>query len=490
MSHSSQSNFKPSRADSTTLVALSEVDRSLRFPVLFFAVCAVLWLIVANVFTLVTNIQSYQPDFLAGLPWFTYGRLYPLATNAMLFGWGCNAIFAIALWLIARLSLSPVRDGGMLIIAGLFWNFGLKLGLFGILIGDLTPVESLELPGYATPILLIAYALIGVWGIQAFLTREKKTVNVSQWYILAAFFWFPWIYMIAQFMVVWFPVRGVVQSVVSHWFHSSFLNLWFTPIALAVAYYMIPKILGRPIYSYSLALFGFCSLVLVGSWAGMVAMLGGPIPVWLSSTSSVASVILFIPVGVVVLNLFMTAAGSFTGMWHSLALRFVLFGIVSYLLAGMLESARAFLSVSEIVQFTTVTTAYHQQLTYAFVSMVLFGGLYFMIPRLSGREWPSADLIYLHFWGSCVGIAMVVISLFLGGLMAGAQMNNPEIPFSEISRSLVIWLKMNTLGIVCLAVGHVAFIVNLFWMLVAGNRVSSKQGSVVLESASQEGATS
>ena len=78
-------------------------------------------------------------------------------------------------------------------------DFGLKLGLLGILAGNFTPAESLELPGYATPILLIAYALIGAWGVQTFLKREKRTVNVSQWYILGALFWFPWIYMIAQF---------------------------------------------------------------------------------------------------------------------------------------------------------------------------------------------------------------------------------------------------------------------------------------------------
>lgn len=487
MSHSSQSNSKSARADSATLVELGGVDRSLRFPVLFFAVCAVLWLITSNVLMLAASIQSYQPDFLAGLSWFTYGRLLPMATNALLFGWGCNAIFAVAIWLMARLSLSPVRDGGMLIIAGIFWNFGLDLGSLGILMGDLTPVEFLELPGYATPILLIAYALIGVWGIQAFLTRRKKTVNVSQWYLLAAFFWFPWIYTIAQFMVVWFPARGVVQSVVGHWFHASLLNLWFTPMALAVAYYLIPKILGRPIYSYSLALLGFCALMLVGSWTGMVAMIGGPIPVWLSSTSIVASVVMIMPVVVVVLNLFLTVKGSLAKLWRSLALRFVLFGIVSYLLAGVFDSVRAFHSVSQIVQFTTVTTAYHQQIIYAFFSMVLFGGLYFMVPRLSGREWPSVRLIYLHFWGSFVGITVIVFSLFVGGLAAGIQMNHPEIPFAEITQSLVIWLKMNTIGIVCLAVGHVAFIVNFFWMLAAGNLVASKQGSVVLESTGEEG---
>ena len=487
MSNTSQSNHQSSKADSTTLVALSGVDRSLRFPVLFFTVCAILWLIVANVLALVNSIQSYQPDFLSGMPWFTYGRIYPLTSNAMLFGWGCNAIFAVALWLIARLSLTPVRDGGLLIVAGVFWNFGLKLGLLGILLGDLTPVESLELPGYATPILLIGYALIGVWGVQSFISRQKKAVNVSQWYVLAALFFFPWVYMIAQFMAVWFPARGVVQSIVGHWFNASFLNLWLTPVALAVAYYLIPKILGRPIYSYSLALFGFCSLILVGSWTGMVFMTGGPIPVWLSSTSIVASVIMALPVGVVVLNLFLSVKGALAKLWRSLALRFVLIGTISYLFAGLLGAVMAFHFVSGIVQFTTVTSAYGQQLTYAFFSMIMFGGLYFMVPRLSGREWPSVDLIYLHFLGSFIGIAVIVFALFSGGLSAGLQMNNPEIPFAEISGSLVIWLKMHTIGIVCLSVGHIAFAVNFLWMLGAGHLASSGKGAAVLETSSQEG---
>lgn len=488
MSNTPQSNSKSDRADSGLFVELGIVDKSLRFSVLFFTVCAIIWLIVANVFTLITSIQSYQPGFFGSLPWFTYGRLYPLAANAMLFGWGCNVIFAVALWLIARLSLAPVRDGGILIVAGIFWNFGLKLGLFGILVGKFTSLESLELPGYATPILMIAYALIGVWGVQAFLTRQKKTVSTPQWYILAALFLFPWIYMIAQFMAVWFPVRGVLQSVVSRWFDASLLHLWLAPMALAIAYYLIPKILGRPIYSYSMALFGFCALILTGGWTGLVSMIGGPIPVWLSSASIVASVVMIMPIGVAVLNLLLSAKGLFAELWRSLALRFVLIGVVSYLLVGLLGSLMAFHSVNEVVQFTTVISAYRQLFIYAFFSMTMFGGLYFMVPRLSGCEWPSVDLIYLHFWGSLSGIAVIVFALFVGGLSAGMQMSNPEVPFAEISDSLVIWLKMSTIGIVCLLVGHIAFAVNFFWMLGAGRWVATGQGAAVLESFNQEGA--
>ena len=487
MSTHSQSKPEKSSVDSATRAALGTVDSSLKLPALFFTVCAILWLIVANAAALVTSIQSYYPEFLSGSPWFTYGRLYPFASNVMLFGWGCNAIFAVALWLIARLSLAPVRDGGIIFIAGLFWNFGLELGILKILLGEFIPVESLELPGYVTPIMLIAYTVIGAWGVRVFLTRKKKTASVSQWYILGALFWFPWIYIIAQFMVVWFPVRGVLQSVVGHWFNASFLNLWFTPVALAAAYYLIPKILGRPIYSYSLALFGFCSLALVGGWTGTIYMIGGPVPIWLSSAGTAASVIMIMPVGVVVLNLFLTARGAWAELWHSLALRFVLFGIVSYLLAGIFGAAMGLHSVSKVLHFTTAISAYQQQIVYAFFSMVMFGGLYFIVPRLSGREWPSVDLIYLHFWGSAIGILVVVFALFIGGCISGIQMNDPEVPFIEIVESLVIWSKVSSIGIVCLAVGHIAFAVNFFWMLVAGHLVTSGQGPIVLESTKQEG---
>ena len=129
MSSILQSRIKVDTLDATTRSTLAEVDKSLRFPILFFVICAILWLITGNLLALVTSFQSYSPDFLSGYEWLTYGRLHPAATNAMLFGWGCNAIFAVALWIIARLSQSPVRDKGMLIVAGIFWNLGQKVGL-------------------------------------------------------------------------------------------------------------------------------------------------------------------------------------------------------------------------------------------------------------------------------------------------------------------------------------------------------------------------
>lgn len=487
MSSILQSRIKSGSLNATAKAAIAEVDKSLRFPVLFFTICAILWLVTGSFLLLITSFQSYSPGFLSECEWFTYGRLYPVAMNAVLFGWGCNAIFAIALWIIARLSQLPVRDRGLLLVAGLFWNFGLKLGLFGILAGDLTYAKLLELPGYVTPIMLFAYALIGAWGVTTFLNRKERTVYIAQWYILGAFFWFPWLYAIAQFMVIWFPVRGVAQAVISNWFASGFFNLWLTSIALATAYYLVPKILGRPIYSQSIALFGFCSLALIGSWTGVAQLVDGPIPIWLPSVGIVASVLMIMPVVTVVLNLYLTVKDALAEMWQSLALRFIGFGVCAHLIVGIVGAIMAFRSVNEITQFTVFISGYEQLLVYAFFTMILFGGLYFMAPRLIGREWPSVDLIYLHFWGSAAGIVLTVLALLIGGLVSGTQMNEAEIPFTEISQSLIIWLKVYTIGLVCLVVGHIAFAINFFWMLVNPKPASSIQGAEVLESVKEGG---
>ena len=145
-------------------------------------------------------------------------------------------------------------------------------------------------------------------------------------------------------------------------------------------------------------------------------------------------------------------------------------------------------SVSEITQFTVFISGYEQLLIYAFFSMILFGGLYFMVPRLTKCDWPSAGLIYLHFWGSASGITIIVLALLIGGLVSGTRMNDAGIPFIEVSQSLVIWLKVNSIGLVCLAVGHVAFAINFFWMLASLKTAYPANGSNVLESVKEGGA--
>lgn len=465
---------------------LSEIDASIRTASVFFMISAIGWLMIGTVLALMAAFKAHQPDFLGAYEFLTFGRVRSAHLNAMALGWGSNVIFAVGLWIMARLCRSPINHKGLLFIAGVFWNIGLTVGVFGILRGDITSVEWLEIPKYATPILALSYALIGVWGVMAFRVRKGDHVYVSQWYILGALFWFPWLYIVAQSMLIWFPARGVVQSLTNWWFAHNVLGLWLTPMALATAYYLIPKVLGRPIYSYYLSVLGFWALAIFYNWAGVHHLVGGPIPVWLVSAGIVASVMMVIPVIVVGLNHHMTVVGLHREVWRSPTLRFVVFGAISYTLVSLIGSSMALRSVNEITHFTHFTVGHAHHGVYAFFTMIMFGGVYYMMPRLLKREWPSAGLIRIHFWGSALGITIMVVALQVAGWMQGTQMNNAEIPFLEIVENTIPWLEARSVSGLFLTVGHVAFAVNFFWMLFAAGAVRAKQEPTLL---TKEGGT-
>ena len=171
---------------------LGEVDASMRQPAMLFLVSAVFWLLAGSAFAIMAAIKSTNPDFLGLSEWLTFGRVRTAHLNAMIFGWGNNVIFAVAPWIMGRLCKARIRHTNILLAAGIFWNIAVTVGIFGILRGDMVGVEWLEMPAYITPLVIITYALIGVWVVIAFRWRQSEHVYVSQWYILAAFFWLPW----------------------------------------------------------------------------------------------------------------------------------------------------------------------------------------------------------------------------------------------------------------------------------------------------------
>lgn len=446
---------------------LSAIDRSMKWPALLFIVSGVLWLLAGTVFALLTAIKATNPDFFGSYEWLTFGRVRSAHLNAMIYGWSNNAAFAVGLWIMARLCRTEIRHVGLLIIAGIFWNIAITIGIVGILIGDMTSVEWLEMPSYIVPLLALSYALIGVWGIIAFRFRQTGHVYVSQWYILAALFWFPWLYTIAQIMIFYEPARGTVQALTNWWFAHNVLGLWLTPMGLAAAYYFIPKVLGKPIHSYYLSVLGFWTLALFYNWAGVHHLIGGPIPAWAISAGIVASLMMVIPVVITAINHHMTVLGNFRKVFISPTLLFIVFGAVSYTLVSLMGSTMALRSVNEVTHFTHFTVGHAHHGVYAFFTMIMFGSIYFIMPRLLYREWPSSALIKCHFWFCAIGITIMLVALHVGGWIQGMQMNNPDIPFLDTVRATIPWLHMRSVSGMLLAIGHIAFAINFFWMVFA-----------------------
>lgn len=435
----------------------TQIDASARLPVLLFFGSALFWLLVGSTFALLASFKMNIPGLLDSEAWLTFGRIRPAHLNTVVYGWASTVGIGVGLWLMARLCRVPMVHTSLLIVAAIFWNLGVLVGTLGILSGGSRSIEWLEFPGYATPILFVAYAFIAIWGVIMFRYRKPGHVYVSQWYLLAAFLWFPWLYATVNILLIWQPIPTPAQGAVNWWYGHNVLGFWFTPIGLASAYYMIPKVIGRPIHSYYLSILGFWSLALFYSWNGMHHLIGGPFPAWMISASVVASIMMFVPVITVAINHHMTMQGHFEALKWSPTLRFTVFGAMCYTLVSFQGSLMAIPTLNTITHFTHYTIGHSHLGLYGFFTMMMFGAMYYIVPRLTGFEWPSANLIRWHFWLSAVGVGIMVGALTIGGVIQGLALYDPGVTFISAMNLTLPWLWIRGFSGILLTVGHVIF---------------------------------
>ncbi|WP_438479452.1 cbb3-type cytochrome c oxidase subunit I [Oleiharenicola lentus] len=452
-----------------------EIDASAKWPVLAFFGSALLWLLVGGAMQLAAAIQLHTPSFLANCEWTTHGRLAPAAQNALVYGWGMNAAFAFGLWLMARLSATTLRHGGWLFIAAKFWNLGVTLGLVGILGGYSTSFELLEMPSYVSLLLLVAYALIGVWAITTFSIRNTENVYASQWYLFGAAFWFPWLYAVAQIMLFKAPVRGALQPIVNAWYVHGLYSLWFVPVALAAIYYFLPKLLGKPVANYYLAPMAFWWLVVSSAFAGGSRLIGAPVPVWIPTLGVVANMVSLVAVFVIGLNIFGTLSGRLGEVKNSLTLRFILLSVVGFFLAFIFNVGLATRAVASVAQFTVLDGLRDWLVFYVCFSSAMFGAAYFFLPRLTSREWRSGALVKLHFGATLVGVVLLTVGLTYAGFKQGSLLNDHAVAFADLSKSMSTWYALRSAVFGLLLVGHGAFFINFLGLACP---VNSKKTAV------------
>ena len=433
------------------------IDRAARWALLLLLASGLVWLAVGGVLALIHSIQLHTPGFLAASAWFTFGRTQAAAETALVYGWAANAGFAVALWLLGRLGGAPLRGLGLVKIGGAFWNLGVTLGVIGILAGDLTSFSLLQTPVYVQPLLLIAFAAVGTAGVLAWSGRRVGRTFAAQWYAVAALFAFPWIYSVAQAMLFALPVRGTMQAVVAAWAGQNVLSLWLGPLALAAAYYLVPKITGRTLAAYDLAAWGFGVLLVVGPWTGGRHLVGGPVPAWVPTVGIACSLLLLFHFMVVAINL-RDALGNPTG---STALRFVALGVAAYILGGLVDAASAMRGIAEFVQFTYFAEAQTMLAILGGFTLPVFGAIYFLTPRVTGKAWGSDGLIKLHLGAAGLGLLLLVGGLAGAGVKQGLELNDAGNTFAVIFESVRPWLLVANAGVGLQLLGGVFLAVNL-----------------------------
>ena len=440
----------------TTTPEYTPVDAASRWPLLLLLVKGIGWLVLAGILSLIASIQLHTPGFLSGCPVLTYGRMAAMAQTAFVYGWLGNAGLGLALFVLGRLAGEPLRAQNWALVGAAFWNLAVFGAVLGIAVGDATGFQLLGLPRYVQLLMFFSYGCVAVPGLLAWGGRLRRVSYASQWYAAAALFLFPWILTIAHVMLFSAPVRGVLQPIVAAWYADCAWTLWLAPLALSAAYYVVPRVTGRVLPSYEFAALGFWCLVFVGGLTGGRHLVGGPVPAWIPSVAVVSCALLLFHVLVVVLNL----RGAFAG--GGTALRFIAFGLAAYALGAAADALTAFHGVALRTQFTFFDEAQRQLALYGAASTILFGGVYFALPRITGRAWFSAGLVRAHLVLTVAGILLLLASLLGAHAVQSHGLLDPAVPFSDIVRDTRPWLLAASFAQMTLLLASIVFLANFY----------------------------
>ncbi len=447
-----------------------QVDASCR-PLLLLFVSAAAWLLAASVIGLIASLKFHSPNILAGCPVLTYGRVRPAALDAFLYGFALQAGMGVLIWINCHLGRARLAVAPLLTAGWFFWNIGVTFGVLGIFAGDNTGYEWLEMPRYGSAPLFFGYAAIGIAALISFHFRSRRELYTSQWFLLAALFWFPWIYTTARALLTIWPVRGTMQSVVDWWYINNLTTVCFGFVGLGAVFYFVPKIVNRPLYSHYLGIFIFWTLALFGSW-GFVPT-AAPVPAWIPALSTLAALLTIVPMLAVAINVLHTLCGRDQSTKGNVTLSFVLFGATAFVIAGLLNAVCSLANVSEITAFTWFDPARVQIFLFGFFAMTMFGTIYYIIPRLVPAGSLSSGLIRLHFWLGALGIILFAGPLLIGGLKQGSDLNNAGLPFLNVVQGTLGFLRASTTGELLILLGNAILVLNIVAMLVRVGRASA-----------------
>lgn len=437
----------------------SNLDPDISKLVIWYLGCAAFWLVIGTGIGEYVGIKFVVPDA-DHISWLSFGRLRPVHTNIVFWGWASLGILGLGHYIVPIVSntkLYSVRWGW---IALILTNLQVTIGSISLMAGINN--GGGEFREYIWPIMaLFAVALILtlINFLMTVANRTTKEIYISNWYIISAII-FTIIVASTAYLPFW--QRGLGETIVQGYYMHSGVGMWFTLFTLGLLYYLIPQQLNRPIYAYSLGILAFWTQILFYTIIGTHHFVFSAIPWWLQTVGIVGSAGMIIPVVAATINFFMT----FNGQWHkvskSYTLPFFLTAVVYYFVVSMQGTAEAFRYTNLLWHFTDFTVGHSHLGFYGIITFAIWGGTYAIIPRLTGKE-PPQYLVGAHFWLAFIGLLMYSIPLMIGGTFKGLMWmdNKPFIDSVVMMFDYWIW---RAIGGSLMFVSHIIYFYNFYTM--------------------------
>ena len=393
-----------------------------------FAIMTVVWGIVGMLVGVIIAAQLFAPalDLTNIGPWFHFGRLRPLHTNAVIFAFGGSGLFATSYYVVQR--TCNVRLISDKLAAFTFWGWQTVIVSAVILLpmGFTQSREYAELPWPVDILIAIIWVVYAYVFFGTIAKRKQKHIYVANWFYGAYILAIALLHIVNNLQVPagWFHsyslYSGAIDAMVQWWYGHNAVGFFLTAAFLGMMYYFVPKQAGRPVYSYRLSVVHFWALIFTYMWAGSHHLHYTALPDWTQSLAMVLSLILFAPSWGGMINGIMTLSGA----WHKLRtdpiLKFLVVSLSFYGMSTFEGPMMSIKTVNALSHYTDWTVGHVHSGALGWVGFITIGSIYYLIPRLWGKqEMHSIKLIEAHFWIATIGVVLYISSMWISGVMQG-----------------------------------------------------------------------
>ena len=452
-----------------------------------FIIASVIFGLVGMLVGLTAAIQLFYPQLNLNLPFTTFGRIRPLHTNAIIFAFIGNAMFAGIYYSIQRLLKARLFSDLLSWINFWGWQLIILSAAISLPLGITTSKEYAELEWPIDIAIALIWVVFGINLIGTIIKRRERHMYVAIWFYIATFVTVAVLHIVNSFEMPatlfksysWYA--GVQDALVQWWYGHNAVAFFLTTPYLGLMYYYLPKAANRPVYSYKLSIIHFWALIFIYIWAGPHHLLYSALPDWAQSLGVVFSIMLIAPSWGGMLNGLLTLRGAWDKVREDPVLKFLVVAVTAYGMSTFEGPMLSLKNVNAIAHFTDWIVAHVHVGGLGWNGFLTFGMMYWLVPKMWKTKLYSTKLANFHFWIGTLGIIFYALPLYFAGFtqsLMWKQFTDQGVllypNFLETVTQIIPMYVLRAIGGTLYLVGTIVMTYNLIKTAKAGKFVANE----------------
>lgn len=394
-----------------------------------FTVASLIWAVVGMLAGIYIASELVWPALNLSIPEITFGRLRPVHTNTVIWGFGGNALIATSFYVVQRTCQTKIW-GGKFLLNSIFWAWQavVLVGAWALMAGYSQAREYAEYPLVINVVMMIGLLLYLLVFIMTLRKRSQPHIYVANWFYIAFILATAILHFFNNMQIpfsLWQSYSlfsGTQDAMTEWWYGHNIVGFVLTVGFLGMMYYFVPKQAEKPIFSYRLSIVHFWALSFLYMWVGGHHLEWTSLPGWINSLSVTFSILLLLPSWGGMINGIMTLSGAWEKLRTDPIILFLVTALAFYGMATFEGPMLAIQSVNALSHYTDWTIGHVHSGALGWVAMITFGSFYHMLPRLWGKTLYSTKLVFVHFWLATIGIVLYVVSMWVSGIGQGLML--------------------------------------------------------------------